>query len=201
MYNHKVNSLIVGAALLLLGVGETSLPQQTASATKSSPATTDEGSIHQLNQTIQQLNRHVGSLTKELQRFKTDVDEIAALWRVLLMEQRQGQLEDRLASIQQQLFDVANQQLTIRSRLQNLDKEFIPSPSAFITQDQLKRQIRQQLEQQLQQLAAQQPTLMERERELKEQLSKLRSKLEAFKRELEAIEQKRELQKHNEDEQ
>jgi peptidoglycan hydrolase CwlO-like protein len=203
MKKHTVTSMILGAILALVGAVESASAQETAPTTKSPGTAIDKprDDIQHLNQSIQELNERVGTLTKELQRFKTDVDEVATLWRVLLMEQRQGQLEERLAAVQRQLFDMSSQELAIRSRLQNLDKEFIPSPSAFITQDQIKRQIRQQLEQQLQQIASQRPELTEREKELKEQLTDLRGKLEAFKRDLEAIGHQRDAQKQEQEEQ
>jgi chromosome segregation ATPase len=208
MKRSKLFTLIFSAAFVVLastGVvlaqGETPaprLPQTTRQRTQAQLAEEKERTDAQLlNLSIQELNVRLGILTSELKQFKTDLAEVTAMWRLMLLEQRQAAFEQQLAAVQKEIWDIENQEAGIRARLQTLDREFIPTGSAFITQDQVKRQIREQLQKQLQQLAARRPVVIEQQNQLRNDLNDLRAKMEEVKRELQAIERRRELEKEH----
>jgi len=188
--------LIFSATVVVILMTDTTLAQDAAPAPKPPTATDRQHAEAQtLTQSIHELNQRVGILTNELKHFKTDFAELTTLWRVMLLEQRQALVDQQLAEAQRQLWDLEGQETAIRARLQNLDKEYIATGSAFVSQEQARRRIRQQLERELQHIAARRPTLLEREQQLRDRLNELRSKLEDIKRELEAIERKREVEK------
>lgn len=189
--------LIFSAAVVMLVMTDTTPAQDATPAPKPPPSATDRqrAEVQTLTQSIHELNQRVEILTNELKHFKTDLAEVTTLWRVMLLEQRQALVDQQLAEAQRQLWDLEGQETAIRARLQNLDKEYIATGSAFISQAQARRQIRQQLERELQHIAIRRPTLLEREQQLRDRLNELRSKLEDMKRELEAIERKREVEK------
>jgi chromosome segregation ATPase len=189
--------MILSAPLVMIGMTSATRTQDAAPAPKPPLTATDRqrAEVQTLTQSLQELNQRMGILTNELKHFKTDLAEVTTLWRVMLLEQRQALVDQQLAEVQRQVWDLEGQETAIRARLQNLDKEYIATGSAFVSQEQARRQIRQQLERELQHIATRRPPLLAREQDLRDRLNELRSKLEEIKRELEAIERKRAVEK------
>jgi chromosome segregation ATPase len=196
--------IILGATVAFVCLAHSGLAQEIAPAPKSPPANKQSearalnpmdkqpSETQALNQSIQELNSRVGTLAGELKQFKTNLAEVTTLWRLMLQEQRQAFLEQQLNQAQAQVRDLDSQDAAIRHRLQNLSREYIVTGSAFITQEQARQQIREQLERQLQQIAMQRPNLKEQEQQWRDQVDQLKRKMEQIQRELEIFERKRE---------
>jgi uncharacterized protein involved in exopolysaccharide biosynthesis len=201
MNKKMVFPIVLGATLALIVAANTTFAQQAPPPTKPSrtAAELQRAEMQALTQSVQELNGRLEVLVDELKHFKTDLAEVTTLWRLMLSEQRLGLMEQQHAGVQSQIWDLDAQEATIRARLQNLDKEYIATGSAFISQDQARRQIRQQLERQLQQIATRRPGLSEQEQQFRDQLNQLRSKLEDLKQQVDAMERIRETQTEEHD--
>lgn len=194
MNKKPVYRIILGATFALSFAANTILAQEATPPPKPPQTVTEpqRTDVQALTQSIQELNGRLEAFVDELKHFKADLTTVTTLWRSILYEQRQAFLEQRLDEVRTRVQDLEAQEAAIRARLQNLDKEYIATGSAFITQEQARQQLRQQLERQVQQIAARRPGLTQQEQQLRDQLDQVKRKLEETKREMEAIERKQE---------
>jgi chromosome segregation ATPase len=181
--------LLVG----LLTVGQVSAQETNPQPKTPKPtAVPSSENMQKLDQSIQELNAQVGTLVKELKGFESGMSTVTMLLKLLVQEQRQATLEKQLDDVQTQLRALENRVNAIRARLQNLDRERVYTGSVFVTQDQARRQIREQLQRELEQIEAQRPEWLEREQALLDEVREIKHRLDLLKQRLEAIELKTE---------